>query len=283
MKTLYKILFPAVLLLYMATGCNDDSNQVTPGDISAITSYPLPGQVVLKWQVPADSALAFVQVTYNDPVKQKMMYKTVSKYNDTITIGGLLKKNGAVTFQLQPVSETATGGAVHTVSQEPERAPITYYIADEEPIFLEASQITTNNTPSGAVANLLDGDKSTIYHSQWNPAKPLPHVLDIFLDEEVQAFKFKYTNRIDNTNGKAERIDVMTSGDGLEWTLFESVGAGLPSEKESSYESKFFMIINPTRYIRLSIAKCYNNDQFFSMAEFSLTKGVLGVIDPENE
>ena len=283
MKTQYIILFPVILLSCLFAGCNDDSGQVAPGDISAITSYGLPGQVVLKWQVPADSALSYVQVSYTDPVKQKTLYKTVSKYNDSITIDGLLKKNGPVSFMLQPMSDTGTGGTIQTVSQEPQRALATYYVASEEQIFLKASQITTNNTPSSGISNMLDGNPSTIYHSQWNPAVALPHVLDIFLDEEVQAFKFKYTNRSDNTNGKPERIDIMTSSDGLEWDLFESVGAGLPSDKGASYESKFFMIINPTRHIRLSIAKCYNNDLFFSMAELSLIKGVLGTIDPEKE
>ncbi|MDR2040450.1 MAG: DUF4959 domain-containing protein [Bacteroidales bacterium] len=282
MKILLNILFPVVLLSLLITGCDDDSDKITPSDISAITSYPLPGKVVLKWQVPADSALDHVRISYHDPIKQGTIHKTVSRYNDTITIDGLLQKHGPVTFSLQSISETGTGGTSHTVSQEPQRATITYYVEDEEPINLTIGQIFTNNTPSGhGVAGMLDGDLSTIYQSQWNPAVDLPHVLDIFLDEEVQTIKFKYTNRNDNTNGKPEIIDVMTSSDGLEWTFFETIGSGLPSAVGASYESKFFMIINPTRYIRLSISKCYNNDQFFSMAEFGLIKGDLGVVDPE--
>jgi len=293
-----KILFFSILsiLLFVVTSCNDDDD-IKPGTISNIRSEAREGAVMLRWDVPADSNYYYIEISYNDPWRSKTIVKKSSVYPDSVLITGLLNRIGDYKFSLRPYSSTFTPGEVLTYEAGCDPLEASYSVISETPVSLKAENLYTNaqETSEGPIANLLDDNADTHFHSTWNSPPPGPHYLQINLDKALSngGFKFKYRNR-KNANNKPTEIDIMISEDGENFiklkTLTEEAD-GLPTASGSEYTSPVLNLLEllpedeyfEPKSIRFNINKTNNGTVFFTMADFWLWDDLITVYDPEND
>lgn len=140
-------------------------------------------------------------------------------------------------------------------------------------------------TTEGAIANLVDGNNETFFHSNWSsgtaPSDGLDHHLTVNLGEgnEVSKFKFSYVTRHNAQTDYPKTINVYGSTDGNDFTLLATVpGEGenaLPTSTRASYESAVMGNGTAYRYLRFMVTatnsgKKADGHVFFHMAEFDL-------------
>src|SRR5699024_5713497 len=68
----------------------------------------------------------------------------------------------------------------------------------------------TDNSPD----NVLDGDKSSIWHSQWDPYLKLPQSITINLGGTHNIDRLRYLPRNDGTNGNIKEYNIYVSTNG---------------------------------------------------------------------
>ena len=72
---------------------------------------------------------------------------------------------------------------------------------------------------NGVAARAVDGDPSTIWHTQWSPTSvPLPHSFTVNLGGARAVGGFKYLPRPGGGNGTIANWRFFTSADGITWT-----------------------------------------------------------------
>ena len=80
---------------------------------------------------------------------------------------------------------------------------------------LKADMLSSNAVEprEGSLANLLDGNVSTFFHSLWSSKISEKHWLQVNLPESTSYFQFNYTNRQNNGNAALKDFDVMVGPD----------------------------------------------------------------------
>lgn len=95
----------------------------------------------------------------------------------------------------------------------------TYTVGD--PLITKASQLSSNASDSEEgkyIENLIDGDASTFWHSDWHGAVSVPHYLQVALDTPVSgAIQMTMTRRQGAGNGDVIRMFLTASNDGEQW------------------------------------------------------------------
>jgi hypothetical protein len=280
----------ASLALMGLASCDDNKEEaIIPGTISNLRYEPREGAVMLRWDVPADSSYFYLKVTYNDPWKQKDRIKQVSIYADSLLVDGLLNRFGNYTFTVQPYSRTHTPGDPLTIPASCNPLPPTYTVFSERELKLTADNLETNaQEPSeGPIANLLDGDGTTFFHTRWSgTVPPAPHYLQLNFSAPLaeQGFKFKFRNRA-NTNGKPQTIEILISEDGETFVPLTTLDEGMPIASASEYTSPTIMFVDhfQPKHIRFNVTKTNSDGAFFNMADFWFYECVIGTYDPETE
>lgn len=138
-------------------------------------------------------------------------------------------------------------------------------------VALTASMLSSNATePSeGSLANLLDGNVDTYFHSAWSVDVEGEHYLQVALPSEMTALAFKSTTRA--SNGSANPGEIIVSGS-MDGTTFSKIGTlkdGLPTGAKAPYDSPI-MVGKPFKYLRLTVTKNTGGGAFFVWSEFSL-------------
>jgi F5/8 type C domain/NPCBM-associated, NEW3 domain of alpha-galactosidase len=83
---------------------------------------------------------------------------------------------------------------------------------------------TASDAQSGyAAARAIDGDRDTIWHSQYRPPVPFPHSITLALDGAHDVTTLYYQPRLDSPNGVITSYKVYASADG---STFTEVAAG---------------------------------------------------------
>ncbi|GAA4602481.1 hypothetical protein GCM10023107_60500 [Actinoplanes octamycinicus] len=132
---------------------------------------------------------------------------------------------------------------------------------------------------NGAVANVLDGDPATIWHSAWSgtPA-PLPHAVTVDLHASVLVGGLAYLPRpAASANGRIGRYQIATSADGTTWTDRVSDGVFADSPARQT------VIFPPARarYVRLTaLTEAGTRGPWSSAAELDLL-GPSGSVVPK--
>ena len=151
----------------------------------------------------------------------------------------------------------------------------------------QANYIWSNAAVSGnGVDKLLDSDKDTYFHSQWNnstaPTDGWGHHITVDLGgaADLKSFKFKYTTR--NQSGLSnypKTIEVYGSNDNTNYTMLQVVsglkaGAGVDNEAVVMGDGTVY------RYLRFLVTDAVNGNSgtntgsdgnvFFHMSEFSI-------------
>lgn len=274
------------LLLFgvaLATASCSDDYAVIPVEITNLTAESTPGRIVLRWDTPEESNIRYVEVNYYDPLQKKDVMRTASIYADSIEIPDTRKKYGEYTFKVQTVSATGDKGAIQTITQTSEAAPITTVSTQ---IALTAADLSTNaQEPSeGPIANLLDGNTSTFFHTAWSVTIAAPHWLQVNLKQEITgSYSFYYAPR-NNANNKPTNFDLMGSMDGEDWFLiknFTKEKDGLPVTSTGTFTSGVYQVETPFNQIRIVVKETNTGSIFWTMSEFKFYQ--VSVKDPEAE
>ena len=85
MKFNIKYTIAALSVFMFTAGCDDKLDAIdvigytgVPVAIETVTSEPLPGQIQLRWEVPAGD-FSYLKIWYYDPLTKETVYKIVSK------------------------------------------------------------------------------------------------------------------------------------------------------------------------------------------------------------
>ena len=163
---------------------------------------------------------------------------------------------------------------------------------------LESNAVATNE---GALANLLDGDYTTYFHTAWQAADgPDPatwHYVQADLGEQVSALALKYARRSQNPNGcNPTLIQVLSTNDPAseEWTdngtftMTYTIDATIGENVSQNFIGTCgFELAEPARYVRLLVkdringtsSELLNGYPFWYLSELHFYNGVY---DPEN-
>jgi|GEM_PF-501647 hypothetical protein len=137
---------------------------------------------------------------------------------------------------------------------------------------LTASMLSTNaQEPSeGAIANLLDGNLGTYFHTAWSVTVPGTHNFMVTLSSEKTEFAFSYNNR-QHPNGKAKVIKVLGSNDnGATWFDITTINSGLPTANGGGYDSGVIQSPKPFKKLRFDVTETQAGTKYFCMSEFAL-------------
>lgn len=281
MKKLY-IIGAFMALMGAMSACTKDADGVAPSKIADLTAEPREGAVILRWNVPVDSAYMYVRVEYQNHQTGKMMARNVSVYQDTLLVDGLLNKDGAYTFDVYSISVDNVRSEVNQITAtalpvQPKLTKVT------EKIDMTADNVSTNaQEPSeGPIANLVDGNYKNFFHSKWSsPVPPAPHYIDIALPKPVEKFEIKTWYRGGSFGQCPTEITVLGSNDANTWEVIgemsdTGVGKSTYTTPVLGEEGK------PYTYIRYRADVTSGNSVYFALAEMEISKVRFDIYDPE--
>ena len=141
-----------------------------------------------------------------------------------------------------------------------------------------AGYIWTNaqEASEGPIANLLDGDSNTFFHSDWHGNVTDPHYLEVDMGEgqSISEFAIKYQRRMNNNNNRPTEIIIEGSNDGETFTAIRTLTAeadGLPTvQGNDTYTSPIISAGAAYRYVRFTVSQTNNGSIFFTFSEFGL-------------
>ena len=283
-----KIVYIGLLIscIFIAASCSDKDDEITPKDISNITTEALPGKIHLKWDIPDDSNILYVKVTYFDHWTQETHVKLISTFSDGIIIDELLNKFGDYTFEIQPISSTETEGKVQTISATCQPRPAEYKAIDRELITLTPDMVTClfADPSEGKIEDMLDDNLSTYFHTNWHDEMEMPHYIDIELKNPIRGFQLAYSTRDRTNTSHPAEIKIYASNDPDNFgTEVFSQNSGLPTGASADYTSQALTLSDECKYIRFSVERSSDNSKFFTIAELKIYKSIMSIYDPEKE
>jgi hypothetical protein len=312
-----------LLTLLISVGCGEKDKGSPPAGLSGLEAVEgLPGRIDIKWNMPSeDDNIYQIKVSYYDHRLKKDVLRVASAYSSAIEIPDTRQRYGQYTVTLQAFSADGVGGAPQTVTAVSGPA-LGYYItgsvSDTVELPLTVASLYTNaQEPSeGPIANLLDNDKSTFFHSTWSSGKWSAntalflgdkHYLQVDLGVALNAadyFSFYYAPRNNASNHRAPTdFDLYGSLDGdsvaaSKWVLiknFTKDDDNLPTDQATEYRSPILQVDEPIQYIRLSVNHTLssggtadgtaNSGIYFTMSELKIYtyKGEQKWYNPETD
>lgn len=202
-------------------GCKEDKvAPVIPSPISNLTATPGTGEpgtadargtITLSWDTPTEGDYFYSQIQYVDPVDGELKKVNISHFAESsYTLSGLYKVNGSYTFKVYPVSSTNTFGAPLEVMATSKKVPATITEnLTRIPLVADGLASDVTDPSEGSLANLLDGDKTTFWHSDWHAPKPFPQYWTIKLGRETDRVKLRMTSRNSSANGAIKESVLM--------------------------------------------------------------------------
>jgi len=258
-----------------------------PSDIQNLRAEAREGSIMLRWDSPADKNFLYVPVEYVNPRTGKVVITNVSHYADSLLVKDLLAKDGEYKFSLRTVSESGgLGTQVLTVSCTALRRPVitTEYT---EKLEFEVKDLSANasDPTEGNLANLIDGNLKTHYHTNWHEEVPFPQWIQFNLKEPVEGVKYISWNRDASSGGNADEVLITGSNDGVEWVeLGRVLPDKLPTAGGAKFESPIFLKKGMTfTKIRYNAVRGIDGNTWFHIGELELYKAWTVVEDPETK
>lgn len=255
-----------------------------PSMVDNIRGESLPGQIVLYWDIPSDSNYYFLKINYHDYLTKENVTKLLSVYSDSLLIDRTRARFGEYEFNFQTFNSYNEGGEIKKLNVVSGKAPIQETITTSE-VSLRVDQLSTNypEPTEGPISHLLDGDPNTFFHSRWSqPQSPMPHYLQVKLDEPINNFQIYFQNRA-WSQACAEQVELLVSNNGEEWTEVETITNGLPNWGGAEYTSAIILNDQPFTYLRWNVTKTYGDTNYWNMAEFRLYSVIIDIYDPETD
>lgn len=149
---------------------------------------------------------------------------------------------------------------------------ITYTLPE---IALTADMLSSNHVePSeGSLANLLDGNVASYFHSTWSETTTDEHYLQVDLNEPISTLSFTYTTRNSNGNAAPAELYVSVSADGERWTeveRFTNAADGLPTGGAMSWTSPRIDCDESISHVRFTNVVNATGSAYFVWSEFSM-------------
>ena len=140
-------------------------------------------------------------------------------------------------------------------------------------IQITEEMLSTNAQESyeGPIANLIDNNPASFFHTAWSYAIADAHYFQVKLPTAISRVQFTYQNRI-NANGKPQDFKILVSDNGTNWTELTRIDTGLPTDPGSTYTSSVLNAAQPFSYFRFEVHRTNSGSAptFFNMAEFSM-------------
>lgn len=152
--------------------------------------------------------------------------------------------------------------------------PITISVLKEKYPLTTAMLSSNAVEPSeGSLANLLDGNIATYFHSAWSVGVTGNHYVQVTLPDAVSKFVFEYTNRQANGNAALYNFNVYAGADENSLELVREYSGDkdtLPLGGAGSFTSEEIATGSPAKIIRFECTKNNTNGKFFVWSEFAL-------------
>ncbi|MFI5999597.1 endo-alpha-N-acetylgalactosaminidase family protein [Streptomyces sp. NPDC051366] len=120
---------------------------------------------------------------------------------------------------------------------------------------------------NGAAANALDGDTSTIWHTQWYAATaPMPHEITLDLGASYDVSALHCLPRQAQSNGRIADYQVFTSTDGVNWGTAAAAGTfpNTTARQDVTFTPR------TARYVRLKATSEVAGNPWSSVAELNV-------------
>ncbi|MCI1647146.1 MAG: discoidin domain-containing protein [Bacteroides sp.] len=293
MKTNISYLLTIIVFIVMGS-CDSklepfetDGYKGTPVTIDPqwVKGEALPGQILLTWEVPKKD-YSYLQIEYYDPLTKEIKYKIASTETTQMLIDDTRARFGDYIFNFQTFNANHQGGVISEVKAQSGAAPATITVKNKTKVNLIADQLSTNaqEPTEGPIKNLVDGNSGTFFHTRWSsPQLPLPHWIEVKLNEPHENFMIYYMNRTDNTwatSGRPATVELQIGNDGETWEKVATL-SGLPSAHSSEYWSNYVTPGKTFTYFRFYVTATTGNTQYFNLAEFAFYDVELDIYDPE--
>ena len=282
MKKITYLILCSFVVLVMGR-CKKD-NLPTPNSVTTITTAARVGGAVVKWKLPSDTNMRYIQVRY---LKNGRVINTnASTYTDTCLITGLLNKLD-YTFEVQSFNRNDVGGDILSAGPvKPIRRTIdTTYTYAEIPLTATMLTTYTQETTEGPKTNLVDGNIATYWHSAWSgTTAPLPHWIQISFANEVLFGGFQYWMRQGGAaSDRPTQWDVQTSTDG---TIYTTVWTSLPNLVVDPSTAMFQQLVTrpfKTKFVKVRILTNQGGKTYTNLGEFKALGATTVTIDREIE
>ena len=282
MKNIIYIILCSLAVLSLSR-CQKE-NLPEPNPVSKITTSARVGGAVVKWVLPTDTNMRYIQVRYT---KNGRVIKTnASTYTDTCLITGLLNKID-YTFEVQSFNKNDVGGAILTAGPvKPIRRGIdTTYTYAEIPLTAAMLVTYTQETSEGPKANLVDGNIATYWHSAWSgTTAPLPHWIQITFNSDLLFGGFQYWMRQGGAaSDRPTQWDVQTSPDGVTYTTVWTSLPGLVVDPSTAMFQQLVTRPFLAKYVKVRILTNQGGKTYTNLGEFKALGATTITVDREKE
>ena len=162
-----------------------------------------------------------------------------------------------------------------------------YYLQSTIGLVKNVEQFSSNavEPKEGALANLLDNNYSTFFHSTWSQAVSEKHYLQVEVSEPVESFIFYFKKRHNNNNNRPIDMTIQGSTDGASFYDITNINSGFPTtEAVIDYTSEVITASTAYKYFRFVINATNNNGlnngfPFFTFSEFWMFPGDQSLLD----
>jgi hypothetical protein len=291
-----KKLFYLLLVPFIAIGCNENALQ-PPSNISNINTRADTGGVAIFWNIPADSDYTYVEVSTNkyldNPDSGQIFIKKASIYADSVVFKGLLHKYKYI-FKVQTFNVNSDnqkrGRVFKTNPVRPIRRPISIkYIPDSlTKIKIDPNLVSAASTyppKKNKVANLFDGNKQTIWQSDYRGGHnhPAPFYIRINFKQEKSVGALKYVERTGFKDRGVTQFAFEISNDGKKWTQVWKSKPNLPTLPKNKLRTLHFDKNYISKHFRVVIAATKGNKWFAALSELRLYRMKTKKIDLEKK
>ena len=140
-----------------------------------------------------------------------------------------------------------------------------------ESTFVDSSHLTATSSSaqdaSSTAGKAIDGDASTIWHSQWS-ITTMPHWLQLDIDEPTTLNAITYQGRQSGNNGRMKGYTIEVSDDAQTWT---KVGEGTAEDSAAEQTLAFNQAVTTT-HVKITWVSSYGSpaNSYASAAEIKL-------------
>jgi hypothetical protein len=233
------------------------------------------------FSVPIDSANNSLAVLANDTDPDLPQDSLVIDSVGASAAGATLSHDGSVVLYTPPAGYSGVDSFIYVLRDgagATDSAQVTVQVGATPALLPRAGWNVVSVTSEelvgedGAAENALDGDPSTIWHTEWFEGS-LPHelVLDLGARYALDAFRYlprPYSGSTWQTNGRIKDYEIYVSEDATTWGTPAAAGtlANTAAEKEVVFDSTRI-----GRYVRLvALSEVNGHPRWISMAEFNL-------------
>lgn len=258
---------------FVVTIIQDKFVPVPPQNVVNAKATAGNGFIVLSWMMPEHVDFTTMTISYFDPVFKREIIKTIDN-NTTVQykIDQTFKAAGEYEFTIKTFGPTGMETETPVVVRgRSEAAP------DFLPVELTVDMLSTNAQEplEGPIANLVDGNVNTYFHSAWSISIKEPHYFQLDLKKGIEAFRYDFSTRHNGDGGgDVKRMKIEASNDGITWIEVATHSYTLPGSRGATVNGQEVTMDNVYTKLRFTPLARRSadpiNNSWFNMSEFYL-------------